>query len=106
MECRCRRSEKRLHAFCRVVFAMPVIKPFRASAEPWSGENVFHDNDLCMRGQAIPEVYRAQGAGHMRHCLECSWWTSREADAVAASMLRRFFGKPALQTAPGPQRNR
>jgi hypothetical protein len=65
---------------------MPRIRAFHTKDAPWSQAGVYHDNDQCLNGLAIPKESRLEGMGVYDPCLECGWWHSREAEVTLSLM--------------------
>jgi hypothetical protein len=71
---------------------MPRIPPFHTKDAPWSQAGVYHDNDQCLNGLAIPKENRIEGKGVYEPCVECGWWHAREAGTTLASMSPELPG--------------
>jgi hypothetical protein len=64
---------------------MPQVAPFHSTREEDKPgqRRMFHSNDACTTGSAIPADERREGNGGYRQCVDCS--RQNELDALRAA---------------------
>jgi hypothetical protein len=50
---------------------MTRIEPFHVDVGPWRFAKVYHDNDGCIAGNAIPKKFRIAGKREFLECRAC-----------------------------------